>query len=728
MRLKNLTVNNIYSFGEAVSCVFEYIGDSIRTLIIGRNNDEPGADSNGSGKSNILNSIFWILFGEVFQEENVDTIIRLGQSWCSGELTMTDGQSDLVISRGRGTGKRRFLRLTYGGEDKTANTDEQTQAEILKYLQISPKLKPSEYINDFVNTVYFSSDVAKGFMGKKTTSKERFQLVERFLSLKRYSFASELAKTKKSEIKVKADELSSVILSKETWLGNNVDHVVIGELNVVKAQVINIQNQMLDISARIISSNGQRLARETLNQKKLTLQSVRQAFDARFTALETELATNTQQQAQENLALTAYNQLESDARLKAANAQQAQFELTRLQTQVTAINASLLANNTTVATSDMEIRGIRDQLSNHLKCPACQASLMYHDKKLQHINADDLSVKLAKLEQARGQITTVIQGLGNDLLVLQSQIKTHTAVVADATAAATQLTRIRNAGSISASITNLKTRAEQITQEFQAVSEQAKAQIVPLKNEVTKLENELLAANEPEFDVEQAENQLKQLKTQETEVNKQIGQYEEQLRVIAQVKTEISELKIQLAEEQRQAEMYGFWEVGFRQLKLDIIDQFLPDFETLVNRYLDQLKVSLRVAFGTQKEKANVSKRDREEGRAFKEEFNVEVFKDGKDPLPYGLMSKGQRGRIGSCVGMALRELTKERGNNLFDFFFMDEIADALDESGLRELVSLLDDLPGQKLVISHNDVLKDLFEHRIVVEIENDVSTIKAA
>jgi DNA repair exonuclease SbcCD ATPase subunit len=49
-----------------------------------------------------------------------------------------------------------------------------------------------------------------------------------------------------------------------------------------------------------------------------------------------------------------------------------------------------------------------------------------------------------------------------------------------------------------------------------------------------------------------------------------------------------------------------------------------------------------------------------------------------------------------------------------------------LDESGLRELVNLLDETPGQKLVISHNNFLKDYFNDRIVVEMTNEISTIR--
>ena len=50
----------------------------------------------------------------------------------------------------------------------------------------------------------------------------------------------------------------------------------------------------------------------------------------------------------------------------------------------------------------------------------------------------------------------------------------------------------------------------------------------------------------------------------------------------------------------------------------------------------------------------------------------------------------------------------------------MDEIADALDESGLRELVHLLDETPAQKLVISHNDRMNSYFDKVITVEMSN--------
>jgi len=726
MRLKNLLLNNVYSFGEGTQCTFQYEGDAVRMLIVGRNLDDPGSDSNGAGKSNILNSIFWLIFGEVFQEENVDAIIRQGQSWCSGSVALVDNDHTLSISRGRGAGKRKFLTLTYDGEDKTALTDEQTQAEILKYLQISNKLKASEYITDFVNTVYFSSDVTKGFMGKKTSSKERFMLVERFLSLKRYTSASEQAKNKRTEITNKAETLAATIQSKEEYLKANPEQGAKDSLVALQDYMLRIQKQMLDLSSRIMANNDRQMAKSTLEQKQQTMTALKESFKAQFDALELEYANNARIQIDQQTKIELYVKTAKDVETKNAEEKTATEDNKTLVLQIQQVETNTQTLNQKAAVSDAEIKQVRNQLANHLTCPQCNTAVMLQDNTLLHVDIDALSKELAQLEQGRGVIVQEVNTNKEALTKLRERNTGNNMTISAAVSARSALAVLQPLETLQQEITRLVARNAEIGKSFETISTNAQTQIGELKTAIAALEQQLLTLGDPSFNAQQATVDMDGLKDQEAQTNKQIGQYEEHLRNLDTLKKEVADTNILLMEERRQAEMYGFWELGFRQLKLDIIDQFLPDFEVLVNSYLERLKVNLRVSFDTQKEKAKVSKKDRLEGRAFKEEFNVEVFKDGKEPLPYGLMSKGQRGRIGSCVGMALRELTKERGNNVFDFFFLDEIADALDESGLRELIGLLDTLPGQKLIISHNDFLKDFFEDRIIVEIENDISTIR--
>ena len=148
MNLKTLNIHNLYSFGDAV-CVF---ADG-KTIVLGKNNDDPGMDSNGSGKSSIPNIVFWVITGEIFQKENTDEIIRHGEKAGSAELILSDGTTELKISRGRG---KKFLKVSHNGQDKTCTTDSETQKELLKILNISPLLKPTEYISDYLNTTYLA--------------------------------------------------------------------------------------------------------------------------------------------------------------------------------------------------------------------------------------------------------------------------------------------------------------------------------------------------------------------------------------------------------------------------------------------------------------------------------------------------------------------------------------------------------------------------------------------
>ena len=53
-----------------------------------------------------------------------------------------------------------------------------------------------------------------------------------------------------------------------------------------------------------------------------------------------------------------------------------------------------------------------------------------------------------------------------------------------------------------------------------------------------------------------------------------------------------------------------------------------------------------------------------------------------------------------------------------------DEIIDGLDDTGVSEFFKLLRSIPGQKLIISHNDNLKSMFSNIIKVTRKNGTAT----
>lgn len=722
MRLKSIVINNLYSFGEGVLCTFP-LEDYTKVLIVGVNNDEAGADSNGAGKSAVLNCIFWTLFGEIFQsKENVDEIVRKGQKNGSATLTLIEGESEIVINRGRGN--KKFLKLCVDGKDLTCNTDNQTQSELLKHLNIAPSLKPAEYVNDFLNTCYFSSDTAKGFMAKETTSAQRFALVERYLGLKRYTLASDMAREKRKGILTKIEGALSDIAAKEIQLAARTKEAVAAETANADIE-LNKTAQNLEAAQKSIEANKERTQlQQQITTIQANLDQMRTSIVRELDGLEQQYNTMLGTAIDKRKDMVTWTTLKDKVLQQEAKAVDLAEGQRKQNEYAETINTEALRLTAEIGVLNSEVKTLQEQLTIHYKCPQCQASLMFKDNALHPINVDTLAEKLAETEKKKDVVRTRITELRAQLAGVKTTMDANNEVLQKYKYDKEVLRTTKDGTVLEAEIVATEKQAALIRDRHAKIGEDAEQKVSLWKEGLKNLEEKLKGLTDTGADLQKAQAEVYRLTVRKDELNRNIGNLQQELKQIQKTEAELDELRGKTSTAKARADVYGFWETGFKEIKVNIIDEFLPDFEDKVNDFLKRLKVDMKVDFGTQKQKASVTKKDLVEGRAFKEEFNVEVYKGG-DLHPFGMLSKGQRGRIGSCVGMALRELTKERGSNRFDFFFMDEIADSLDESGLRELVSLLDEASAQKLVISHNDALKNYFETITTVEMTDGVSTI---
>jgi DNA repair exonuclease SbcCD ATPase subunit len=717
MRLKSLVINNLYSFGDGVQIVFN---DIYKTLILGVNNDESGADSNGAGKSNILNVIFWVLLGEVFQKENAFDVIRRGKKKGSATLTLTNGDIDLVIERGRSKSTK-YLKVRYGYKDITCDTDMETQKELLKVLNISPRLKAMEIANDFINTCYFSSDTVKGFMAKEVKSKQRFEIIERYLGLNRYSIASEEAKKKKKDILDKISPVLEDIIYKEDYLKQNT---ILGYEEQIKAneeERNKITEEIKILQQNILNNSNKDSLEKIISEKDNFLNHKRQSVIANLDNIEREINTNNQ-----NIKTKEHEKVKYDLLNKKVIELEKQYDKNKKvqkdleQEQLTvADKINKLYSESSSLNSDLTT--ISTQITNPFVCPKCSSTLMIQNNILTEVDIEKLKSNYSEKKSKQVEISRTINSQNQRQKELRTELTNINNETTEYISSKRQLDSI-HAEEFQNDILSLKNKNVELVNKYNNLSYEAQTEVSNLKQELEQLKKQLKSLGD--FNTKEAEEKINNLSKSSEQITLNIGHYQSSINKIKEVEEEVNNLKKSVATKKKEAEVFGFWELGFKQIKMTIIDNFLPDFEDKVNEYLSRLKVNMRVDFDTQKLKSNITKKDLEEGRGYKEEFNVTVYRDDA-LLPFNLLSKGQRSRVGSCVGMALRELTKERGNNIFDFFFMDEIADSLDESGLRELNFLLDEVPGQKLIISHNDRLKTVIEDTITVEMNNGVSTI---
>ena len=111
-----------------------------------------------------------------------------------------------------------------------------------------------------------------------------------------------------------------------------------------------------------------------------------------------------------------------------------------------------------------------------------------------------------------------------------------------------------------------------------------------------------------------------------------------------------------------------------------------------------------------------------------REKFSIEISnQDGGQE--YSANSGGERKRIDLAINLALQDLVASRSNKRINIAMFDEIFDSLDETGIEQVIELLQELSKEKssiFVISHNEHLKSYFTNVITITKKDGFSTLE--
>jgi ABC-type transport system involved in cytochrome bd biosynthesis fused ATPase/permease subunit len=145
-------------------------------------------------------------------------------------------------------------------------------------------------------------------------------------------------------------------------------------------------------------------------------------------------------------------------------------------------------------------------------------------------------------------------------------------------------------------------------------------------------------------------------------------------------------------------------------IKVNIIKQYLPLINTMINKYLADL--NFYASFHLD------------------ENFKEEIKSRNRDTFTYGSFSEGQKMRIDLALLFTWREIAKMKNSVNTNLLFLDEIFDSsLDVDGTDEFMKLIKTATGVNNVflISHKtDQFFDKFDSVIQFEIKNNFTTMK--
>ena len=225
-----------------------------------------------------------------------------------------------------------------------------------------------------------------------------------------------------------------------------------------------------------------------------------------------------------------------------------------------------------------------------------------------------------------------------------------------------------------------------IIQTDKEVVESSVKELDKLKSSLRRVEEEFDASHIP-------------ITAQDFELIEQVKSFESELKVL---NLQLREQKkfhkkyfAEVAKSQKSYDIMRFWETAFSEQGLVkyVIRNILSFFNERSNYYLGFLtNGSFSIEF---------------------DELLHDVIKNKSSHVFFDALSGGEKKKLSLAVMLALNDLLLLTGKDRSNVVFFDEIADSLDEEGIKGLYELIQQLTTKKrvFIITHNDNLSSLIE-----------------
>lgn len=192
MKISTLDIQNCLTIKNATL----NLADRGLNVIQGINEADTSADSNGAGKSSIVDGLCWCLYGVTAREVKGDAVVnRTAKKDCRVEVTLINGDSEYRVVRHRKHKEFKNALHLFTGEkgasftDLTRGTDAETQKEVERVLGCSLEV--------FVASIYSGQESMPDL--PKMGDRDLKRIIEEAAGLQRIELAYEQARARRVE-------------------------------------------------------------------------------------------------------------------------------------------------------------------------------------------------------------------------------------------------------------------------------------------------------------------------------------------------------------------------------------------------------------------------------------------------------------------------------------------------------------------------------------------------
>ena len=770
-KLKSIEAENLCAFRSLAYTLQQ----GVTTLIFGNNKDNDSQQSNGAGKSALLECIAVGLTGSPLRKIRTEEIINDAAEQCCITLHLANDASneELIIARSipRKGASTVACKLYRGGELVT--TDEAVQHSVdayNKYILEKLGITREELLNNFILSKYRYEDFLS------SSDKEKKEIINRFSN---GILVDEAIARVEEDIEPRSSEQQKIDLELAGIDGRieMLQEQIAKEVAAGEERGRNRETRIAELEEAIASKREYiRTHKETLNGIDATIAEVEKA-DKELQALESSDAS-----LEECLkAIDAMMTLLPDARrtdwnhtlkLKKEDLLLAQASLENLDASVNHAEAVLKEKYDAFEKFKVQYTDFVTQYGD--KCEEYSTRLQEIDKTLRN-----LASRLEELRRKRRVISAGIDELSNKLAGSITCPKCgHEFLVAQPNfdiEAGTKELRLRQQ---QLSEINGNIEAEQNSSE-EAEMQQSKlnSERRTLDSDRSRWEQELSdherAVCSATSEVERAEHNRKRTKAEVAAMQEEIDiirrkAFDEFFGNIDERNAALSRERRKIVEDIRSAECAI---ETLQETIREVNEMAAEDLTLSLRRTLDQEK---QRSMETAKRKFEVDDKvralevQRERFVQFKtylantkiealsritnefligigsdirirfdgytvlksgkvrEKISISLLRDGVDCGSFGKFSAGEAARVNLATILAMQKLVNancddEKG---LDLLVLDEILEAVDEAGLSSMFDALNALGGSVLVVSHGNVAEG-YPHKLVITKENGESRI---
>ena len=252
MHLKKVKIRNFFSFGDQE----QEVDLSRPGLFLVTGHNEITNSSNGSGKSTILDSICFALYGKVTKDVNLAEIVNeKNEKDCCVELEFEAGGVNYIVKRYKAHTKFKDKLLIYKekvDDDHLMSKGDKTdsQEELNRIIKINFK--------SFVNSVMLSQENLSSFI--QTDSNKKKEIIENILQLETITKYHDIATKKRKIRKSNADTLALEI--------QNLTNISLNTKETIDSYLKSCKKQEEENELNILKLQGDLAAIEAINIDK----------------------------------------------------------------------------------------------------------------------------------------------------------------------------------------------------------------------------------------------------------------------------------------------------------------------------------------------------------------------------------------------------------------------------------------------------------------------------